>query len=260
MNLELTNSVAIVTGGSAGIGEGITRSFLAEGARVVMVGRDLARGQALQEELNQAYPGAVQFYGIDLAQPENCKAVVDFTLSTYGQINVVVNNAGVNDSAGLDAGIDAFVGSLFKNLIHYYAMVHYALPSLKKTKGNIVNVGSKVAETGQGNTSGYAASKGGVHGLTREWAADLVAYGIRSNEVVPAEVWTPQYHQWISSTPNPEARKRAITKHIPLGHRFTTIQEIADMVVFLASARASHITGQIMYVDGGYTHLDRSIS
>ena len=172
----------------------------------------------------------------------------------------MINNAGVNDGIGLEKGnYEAFIASLHKNVVHYYLMAHHALPVLIKSKGAIVNIGSKVAETGQGNTSAYAASNGGRNALTREWAVELLKYGIRVNAVIVAECYTPLYEKWIKTLPNPEEKLRSITDKIPLGKRMTTAEEIADMVVFLLSERSSHTTGQLIYVDGGYTHLDRSL-
>jgi len=139
-------------------------------------------------------------------------------------------------------------------------MAHYALPHLKNTKGCIINIGSKVSVAGQGNTSGYAASKGGINALTREWAAELLPYNIRVNAVVPAEVDTPQYKTWIQSQPDAEEKLKKIISRIPLGKRFTTPEEIASTVVFLLSEQSSHTTGQIFFIDGGYTHLDRSLT
>jgi L-fucose dehydrogenase len=154
---------------------------------------------------------------------------------------------------------ESFIASLHKNLVHYYLMAHYALPALIKSKGPIVNIGSKVAETGQGNTSAYAASNGGRNALTREWAVELLKYGIRVNAVIVAECYTPLYDKWIKTLPNPEEKLRSITEKIPLGKRMTTEEEIANMVVFLLSERSSHTTGQLIHVDGGYTHLDRAL-
>ena len=138
-------------------------------------------------------------------------------------------------------------------------MTRLCVPHLRYSKGAIVNIGSKVSVTGQGNTTGYAAAKGAIHALTREWAVRLLKDGIRINEVLPAETWTPLYEQWINSMPDGQERLKEIVARIPLGKRMTTPREIADMVVFLASDRASHITGQQIFVDGGYTHLDRAI-
>src|SRR5690606_31252295 len=136
---------------------------------------------------------------------------------------------------------------------------HYALPHLIKTKGAIVNIGSKTAETGQGNTSAYAASNGGRNALTREWAVELLPQGIRVNAVIVAECYTPLYDTWIKTFPNPEEKLKEITDKIPLGNRMTTAEEIASMVAFLLSEKSSHTTGQLIHVDGGYVHLDRAL-
>lgn len=256
MDLRLQDKVAIVTGGSKGIGLGIVQSLIAEGAKVANVNRSDAEGLVLQREYADQGKECFFIQG-DLTSTEACRNAVQQTLDRFGRIDIVVNNAGVNDGIGLEDGPEAFVESLQRNLIHYYAMVHYSLDALKKSRGCIINIGSKVCETGQGGTSGYAASKGGINGLTREWAVDLAPYGIRVNTVLPAETWTPLYEKCLAAMPHPDAAKAEIEALIPLEHRFTTIEELADMVVFLASPRSSHTTGQIVFVDGGYTHLDR---
>ncbi len=197
---------------------------------------------------------------MELHSPESCRQAVEEGLRRYGRIDALVNNAGVNDKVGLEAGSpEEFLASIQRNLWHYYSMAHYALPSLKEARGSIINIASKVAITGQGGTSGYAASKGGQLALTREWAVELLPFGIRVNAIVPAEVMTPLYRRWIATFPNPEEKLRSITNKIPLGQRMTEPAEIASMAVFLLSARASHITGQQVFVDGGYVHLDRSL-
>ena len=253
MNLNLQGKVAIVTGGSKGIGLGIVQQLLAEGARVVNVGRSATEAGDLPAATASNY----LFVQGDLTDLTVCERSVTAAVSTFGAIDILVNNAGVNDGAGLDAGPAAFLLSLQRNLIHYYAMAHHAAPHLRRTRGCIINIGSKVCETGQGGTSGYAASKGGINALTREWAVELAPAGVRVNAVLPAETWTPLYERCLAAMPDPAASRAAIEQLIPLGRRFTTIDELAAMVVFLASDRSSHTTGQIIFVDGGYTHLDR---
>src|SRR5262245_35572064 len=196
----------------------------------------------------------------ELTRTEECQRAVQAAAEKFGRIDGLVNNAGINDGVNLEHGdTERFIASLRKSLIHYYEMAHFALPELKKSRGAIVNIGSKVAETGQGGTSAYAAANGGRNALTREWAVELAKYGIRVNAVIVAECWTPMYAAWLSSNPDPEAARREIEHRIPLGHRMTTGEEIAHTVAFLLSDRSSHTTGQLFHIDGGYVHLDRAI-
>lgn len=256
MDLHLKDKAVIVTGGAKGIGAAISESFVAEGARVAIVTRHSGDSEAFAKAL--AKKGDVLYHPVDLVNAAHCEAAVAAAVARFGGLDVLVNNAGVNDGASLNAGIARFEASLRANLVHVYAMAHFALPHLKASRGNIVNVGSKVAETGQGGTSGYAASKGGINALTREWATDLAPFGIRCNVIIPAECMTPLYRTWLNTLPNPEERLEKIVRNIPLGRRMTLATEIADAAVFLASERSAHTTGQILHVDGGYTHLDRA--
>jgi NAD(P)-dependent dehydrogenase (short-subunit alcohol dehydrogenase family) len=260
MDLHLKNKVFIVTGGGRGIGAGICKQLAEEGALVMIAGRTEADNEKVKAAITAAN-GRAECFTIELADPIACHALIATTIDKFGKLDGLINNAGVNDSVGLEKGSpEKFVESLHKNLTHYYNLAHYAVSCLKATKGVIVNIGSKVAVTGQGNTSAYAAAKGGVNSLTREWAAELAPYSVRVNAVIPAEVWTPLYEYWVNTLPNPKEKLQQITSKIPLEKRFTTTEEIANMVVFLCSNRSSHTTGQIIYVDGGYTHLDRSLT
>jgi NAD(P)-dependent dehydrogenase (short-subunit alcohol dehydrogenase family) len=260
MDLQLKDKVIIVTGGAKGIGEGIARVLANEGAIPVIVGRNEADNKKLQEEISAQGKQAFQVVA-ELTNPEECKKAIDAVISKFNRIDGVVNNAGVNDGVGLKKGdYKRFIESLHKNLVHYYLVVHHSLHHLIKSKGSIVNITSKTAETGQGNTSAYAASNGGRNALTREWAVELLKYGIRVNAVVVAECYTPLYDRWIKTLPDPEEKLKEITSKIPLGNRMTTAEEIANMVAFLLSERSSHTTGQLIYVDGGYVHLDRALA
>lgn len=260
MDLQLSNKIIIITGGSSGIGEGIARQIAAEGAIPVVASRNEQRNRDLLAQLAGQGREALSFHG-ELSEVGFCEKLVRETAERYGRIDALVNNAGRNDGVGLASGNPAaFLGSLNENLSHYYNLAHFALPWLKAAKGSILNISSKVALTGQGNTSGYAAAKGAQLALTREWAAELLPFGIRVNAILPAEVMTPLYENWLQSFENPAEKLAAITSKIPLEQRMTTAEEIASAAVFLLSPKAAHITGQWWVVDGGYVHLDRALT
>lgn len=260
MDLGLQGNVIVVTGGGAGIGEAITRACIDEGATVVIVSRASENVKNFLAEMQ--HEPRCDFFAAQLADPQECRSAIQYIQQKHGRIDGLVNNAGANDGVGLASGDpDRFLDSLRNNLVHYYAMAHYALPLLKQSHGSIVNVSSKVALTGQGGTSAYAAAKGAQLALTREWAAELLPFGIRVNSVLPAEVLTPLYKRWLETREDPQAALEAITNRIPLGRRMTEGAEIAAMTVFLLSSRQSgHTTAQHLVVDGGYTHLDRSLT
>ena len=260
MDLQLNGKVILVTGGAKGIGAAIVRECAKEGAIPAIVDKDVEAGKAVQAELRQAGM-ACEFVAAELGAAKACALAVETVVNTRGRLDALVNNAGVNDGVGLERGNpEEFVKSLERNLVHYYAMAHYGLPALKKARGSIVNISSKTAVTGQGGTSGYVAAKGAILGLTREWAAELLSFGIRVNAVIPAEVMTPLYQQWLAKHANPQEKLERIVSKIPLGQRMTTAEEIAATVVFLLSDKSGHTTGQHLFVDGGYVHLDRALT
>jgi L-fucose dehydrogenase len=259
MDLYLKDKVVIVTGGSSGIGRSISLALAQEGAIPFIIGRTKEKVDACSKEI-EAMGGKVGKAYAELTDPDQCKNAVGEALAQFNRIDGLVNNAGVNDSVGLENGsYENFVKSIHRNLTHYYVMAHLVLPELKKNKGAIVNIGSKTSITGQGGTSGYAAANGGRNALTREWAVELLPYSVRVNAIIVAECYTPLYDKWIKTFNHPEKKLLEITKNIPLENRMTKAEEIADTALFLLSSRSSHTTGQLVYVDGGYTHLDRSL-
>ena len=259
MDLQLKNKIIIVSGGAKGIGEGIVKILAAEGALPVIIGRNEEDNLKTVAMIEAAGGKAFQVIA-ELTDPLQCEQSIKIISDKFGKIDGLVNNAGVNDGVGLEHGdYNSFVASLHKNLIHYYLLAHFAIPFLKQSKGAIVNIGSKTAETGQGNTSAYAAANGGRNALTREWAVELLQYGIRVNAVIVAECFTPLYESWIKTFSNSQEKLQQISSKIPLEKRMTTAKEIASMVAFLLSEKSSHTTGQLIHVDGGYVHLDRAI-
>lgn len=260
MDLQLADKIIVVTGGAKGIGRAITEALGREGAMPVIIDRDETAGLSLISTL-EAKGIKAGFVRAELSHPADCAGAAQEIIARYGRVDGLVNNAGVNDGIGLETGsYERFMESLHKNLVHYYLMAQSLLPELKRSRGALVNISSKTAETGQGNTSAYAAANGGRNAFTREWAVELLKYGIRVNAVVVAECYTPLYEQWIQTLPDPEIRLAEIQSRIPLGQRFTTGTEIADMVVFLLSPLSGHTTGQLVHVDGGYVHLDRALN
>jgi len=255
MDLGLKDKIVLVTGGAKGIGAATVKAFLAEDCKVVIVDRDTEAGPVLAKSSGSK----ARFVEADLTNLKSCKQAVEQTVSWFGGLDVLVNNAGFNDGLGLETSPEDFMTSVQNNLLHVYAMTHYALPQIRKGPGCILNLGSKVSVTGQGKTSAYAAAKGAISALTREWAVALAPEKVRVNCVIPAECLTDQYEQFFQSQTDPDAAKKAIADLVPFAQRLTTPEEIAQTIVFLASECSSHTTGQLVYVDGGYTHFDRAV-
>lgn len=259
MNLNLDGKIILVSGGAKGIGAAIVKTLAIENAFPIIIGRNENDNLKMLQEITDLGLKA-DYFTAELTLPESCKTIVDAILTKYSRIDGLVNNAGVNDGVGLENGTyEGFMESLHKNVVHYYLLAKHALPALKQSNGSILNIGSKTAETGQGGTSGYAASNGARNALTREWAVELLPFSIRVNAIIVAEAWTPLYEKWINTFEDRDEKLRNITDKIPFENRMTSVDEIANMAVFLLSDKSSHTTGQLIHVDGGYVHLDRAL-
>lgn len=258
MELGLQGKIIIVTGGCSGIGALVVEKLSSVGATPVILDKSKP-DKAFYEQIKEKCPSAV-WKTLDLCDDKDCEDAMKDILQNVSKIDGLVNNAGINDAVGFYAGSKEFRKSLDRNLVHYYTMANLCVSELKKTKGSIVNVSSKVALTGQSGTSAYAAAKGGILALTREWAAEFANFGLRVNAVVPGETMTPMYKNWLGAFDNSDNKLYQIRSRIPLESRMTKVEEVAMPIVFLLSQWAGHITGQFLVVDGGYSHLDRALT
>ena len=258
MELGLQEKVIIVTGGGSGIGASVVDKLSLSGAIPVIIDKSKP-DDIFYEIIEKRCPKAI-WKTLDLCDDQDCKHAVQDILNKLSRIDGLVNNAGINDAVGIRAGPNEFRKSLDRNLVHYYTMANLCIKELIKTKGAIVNVSSKVVLTGQSGTSAYAAAKGGILALTREWAAEHANRGLRVNAVIPGEVMTPMYEKWLEGFKTPDQKLKQITGRIPLEKRMTKVEELAMPIVFLLSQWAGHITGQFLVVDGGYSHLDRALT
>ena len=258
MELGLQEKVIIVTGGGSGIGASVVDKLSLIGATPVIIDKSKP-DDTFYETIKKRCPRAI-WKTLDLCDDKDCEYAVKDILAKLSRIDGLVNNAGINDAIGISAGPYEFRKSLDRNLVHYYTMTSLCIMELIKTKGAIVNVSSKVVLTGQSGTSGYAAAKGGILALTREWAAEHSDCGLRVNAVIPGEVMTPMYEKWLEGFKTPDEKLKQITSRIPLEKRMAKVEELAMPIVFLLSQWAGHITGQFLVVDGGYSHLDRGLT
>lgn len=260
MDLELKDKVILISGGASGIGKGIVKALAMEGAIPCILDRDQ---KSIEECVSKIESTGKRVLSVitELTDRVSCQNAVGHVVHATGKIDGLVNNAGINDGVSLEKGsAKDFNDSLEKNVGHYHSLAQISLPYLKESKGRIVNIISKTFITGQGGTSGYAAANGVRASLTEIWANELDKHGIHVNGVVVAECWTPQYETWINNKQDPAEELRKINSKIPLENRMTTVEEIADMCVFLLSKKSNYYSGQMVYVDGGYIHLDRAIS
>lgn len=265
MDLGLQGRAVVVTGGAAGIGAAIVQVLREEGAVPLVLDRSPPVTASPSDEGGpQPHPAGTARHWTLALEDEAALLAVARELREHLQrqglaLAGLVHNAGGNDSVGLEAPTAAWRGSLERNLLPAMVLTRELREPLRQAGGAIVNIASKTAVTGQGGTSGYVAAKGALLALTREWAVALRDDGIRVNAVVPAEVWTGSYERWLRTFDDPAGRRAAIERRIPLQRRMTLPREIADTVVFTLSPRCGHTTGQWMFVDGGYTHLDRAL-
>jgi len=247
---RLENKVALITGGATGIGEAIAKKFALEGARVFIAGMPQDPVVEVKSEIIAA-GGHCESYSGDLSEEKDAREAATKCKEMFGQLDILVNNAGVfPEFATVDEyPLDAFDNMLKNNLRTTFLMTKFCLPDLKKSKGNIVNLGSVSGLLGQPNITPYGGTKGFIHAFTRGVANEQIPNGIRVNAVCPGPIDTA----WTRSEHGPMTTKDEVMLKVatPMGRRGTP-EEIANGACFLASDEASYITGHLLYVDGGF--------
>ena len=249
--MKLKDKTAIITGGAKGIGFGCGKVFVKYGCTVVIADKDESGGRAAARELVEG-GGRAEFRRCDVTIEQDVKDAIDGTAQKYGRLDCIVNNAGWHPPAmSIDeTSVADFEAQLRLNLTSTFLGCKYALPHLRKTKGNIVIIASAVGIFGQSDACAYCASKAGQSGLARALALDLALEQVRVNSVCPSSVDTPLMHEWAASLPNPEEALRMVERLQP-GGRMASIEEMGEVCAFLASEEASFVTGQAIVADAG---------
>jgi NAD(P)-dependent dehydrogenase (short-subunit alcohol dehydrogenase family) len=245
------DKVVIVTGGSKGIGEGCVRVFVEAGSKVVFCSRGKEAGKAIEAEVNKKGPGKSEFMPCDVSKPDEIKKMIDAAVAKYGQLDCLINNAGWHPPHKSidDFSIEDFRSLLDLNLVSIFAACKFALPHLRKTKGNIINMSSLVGIMGQPGATTYVATKGGITSLSKALAIDEAAHGVRVNSVSPGNVYTPLWQEAIDAAPDP-AKCRADGDAAQLVGRMGTIEETGKLCLFIA-ADATFTTGVDHILSGG---------
>ncbi len=252
---EFDGKAVIVTGGAKGIGSGITRAFAAEGARVACVDVDVAAGAAIAKE-GQALAGEIRFFEMDAADGKACQTLCETVIADWGGIDVVCNNVGIQPAASYvpahELPDEAWDRIIDVNLKSVFLLSKYSVPNMMQRGGGvIINTASVQGLQSAPGVSAYAASKGGMLSLTQQLALEYAKHGIRVLAVNPGGIDTPLVDELVESLGQDRAEfERNYAKIHPLG-RYGQPVDIANAVLFLASEKASFMTGSYVNVDGG---------
>jgi NAD(P)-dependent dehydrogenase (short-subunit alcohol dehydrogenase family) len=249
--MSYAGKVVLVTGGSKGIGEGCVRVFAAAGAKVVFCARGEKAGLALEKAVNKKGPGSALFLPCDVSKVDQVEGVVDETVKRFKRLDCLINNAGWHPP---HRPIDDFTPQDFRdllelNLVSIFAACRRALPHLRKTKGNIINLSSLVGQMGQLHATTYVATKGAITAFTKALAVDEAAHDVRVNCVSPGNIWTPLWEQAVEGAPDPKQARADGDAAQVLG-RMGTIEEAGKLCLFLA-ADATFTTGVDHVLSGG---------
>jgi NAD(P)-dependent dehydrogenase (short-subunit alcohol dehydrogenase family) len=249
--MRYKDKVTIVTGGSKGIGAGCVKVFVEEGSKVVFCSRNEKEGKAFEAEMNKKGPGEALFIRADVSKPEDIRHVIEATVERFGRIDCLINNAGWHPPHKTidEFSIEDFRSLLNLNIVSYFAACKYALPHLRKVKGNIINMSSLVGIMGQLGATTYVATKGAITAFTKALAVDEAAYEVRVNAVSPGNIYTPLWQEAIDAAPDP-AKCRADGDAAQLLGRMGTIEESGQLCLYLA-ADATFTTGVDHIISGG---------
>ena len=234
--MNYANRVVIITGGSKGIGEGCVRAFAGAGAKVVYCARAEEPGAALARELNQRGPGQAHFIQTDVSEVEQIRNLIEMTVARFGQLDCLINNAGWHPPSKSidDFSIQDFRNLLELNLVSVFFACKCALPHLRRTQGNIINLSSLVGSIGQLHASTYVATKGAITAFTKALAIDEAAHGIRVNSISPGNIYTPLWQSAIDAAGDPD-QCRAEGNEAQLLSRMGTIEEVGRLCLFIAA-------------------------
>jgi NAD(P)-dependent dehydrogenase (short-subunit alcohol dehydrogenase family) len=254
--MMLKGKVALVTGGSSGIGYAIAERFLEEGAKVVITGRTKKKCESVIKRLERAGKGRIGYAFGDVSKSAGAKHLVDETVKLYGRIDILVNSAGIYlEKRAEDTSEEEWDSVIDVDLKGVFLCSKYAYPYFKKQKrGGIINISSDAGLTGNKNCAAYCAAKGGVSNLTRAMALDYARENIRVNAICPAVIDTPMNDAEICQQPNPKEYAAWEADSHPVG-RIGRPQEVAFVALMIASEESEFMTGACVAVDGGLTAL-----
>ena len=248
---EMKDHGVLITGGTSGIGLASARLFLAKGAKVVIAGRNAERGTAALQSLDAS--GRAFFVPSDVRLSKDCERLVQNAKETLGRLDVLINSAGIyREESAESLSETSYAEIMDTNVKGTMFMARAALPFLRETKGNIINVASDAGLHGNYLCSLYCASKGAVILYTRALAIETASFGVRVNAIAPGDIFTPLTEKQLKNAPSLDEGISAMASVYPMG-RIGTADEAAAVICFLASSRASFVTGACWSVDGGLT-------
>ncbi|MVM29021.1 SDR family oxidoreductase [Spirosoma sp. HMF4905] len=248
MDKDLQGKTALVTGAASGIGKAVALLYGQHGANVMLSDIDEAQGQQVAEQLKTAGVNA-RFFKADVGDPVQCQQLVEETVSSFGQLDIACNNAGIGGELNLtaDYSLEGWQKIINVNLNSVFYCLKYELEAMlrQNTPGSIINMASILGQVGTAHSPGYVAAKHGILGLTQTAAIEYAARGIRINAVGPAYIDTP-----LLNVLSDDVRKMLIGLH-PIG-RLGRAEEVAELVIWLSSDKASFVTSSYYPIDGGY--------